>query len=129
MASERSYMQSIIPIIGFYLQPLKHEIQKDPKKLKIGMNEVNTIFNNIEQIVTIHTQLLSKLIELDMDWPFLGKLGKVFVDIAPSFKDYSRYVENCTNAKFFLTMLLQTNPKFAKWLTDTDRQVGIMGEM
>eukprot|EP01091_Cochliopodium_minus_P012252 TRINITY_DN367_c0_g1_i1.p1 TRINITY_DN367_c0_g1~~TRINITY_DN367_c0_g1_i1.p1 ORF type:complete len:1043 (-),score=301.79 TRINITY_DN367_c0_g1_i1:16-3144(-) len=128
VVSERSYLQSIVPILGFYLQPLKHELLKDHKKLKIGSKDVSTIFNNIEQIVTLHTQLLNRLSELDKDWPFLTDLGKVFVDIAPSFKDYSYYVENCTNAKFFLTMLLQSNPKFARWLVDTERHVGLTTE-
>ena len=122
-------MQSLLPVVGFYLQPLRHEVQKDPKKLKIGIKDITDIFSNIEQIVTIHNQLLASLNELEKDWPFLSRLGKVFVDIASSFKAYTVYLQNHSNAKSILQMLLQTNQKFAKWLLEVDRKLSALSEV
>eukprot|EP01121_Diplochlamys_sp_Union-15-3_P019578 TRINITY_DN7412_c0_g1_i2.p1 TRINITY_DN7412_c0_g1~~TRINITY_DN7412_c0_g1_i2.p1 ORF type:complete len:594 (-),score=95.17 TRINITY_DN7412_c0_g1_i2:41-1594(-) len=51
-------------------------------------------------------------------WPHVTSLGKIFIKLAPLLAAYGPYVENSTHAHKTLTRLLQTDQKFAAFVSE-----------
>ena len=78
ITSERSYVEGLRKCVSFFLNPLRENCQKSttkngllptakngllPTKRAASMEDINMIFGNIEQLLTLHEQLLKSLEE------------------------------------------------------------------
>jgi RhoGEF domain len=63
------------------------------KKKLIKSDQFPILFSNVESLLPIHTQLLTRLEECYAAWPN-SHLGSAFLKAIPSMRKYSSYVNN-----------------------------------
>lgn len=109
--TEKSYIASTDNLIEYFVVPLRHQDF-------IAPHECASLFSNIELIATAHKDLLKELDAAAQDWPFLGNVGRIFLNINPMLKAYSVFVGNFKNAINEIERIQQENPKFAAFIAE-----------
>uniref|UniRef100_A0A7S1VQ07 Uncharacterized protein n=1 Tax=Sexangularia sp. CB-2014 TaxID=1486929 RepID=A0A7S1VQ07_9EUKA len=110
VSTEVSYLRSLQTAIDLFL----NEFRKNPK---VKPEDTETIFGNIEQIVSLHTNMLQKLEAAMAHWdPDDTRLGGLFLELCPLLVPvYSPYVNNYTESIKLLDRLAE-NKQFAVWV-------------
>jgi hypothetical protein len=79
--TEKTYVEGLMLAKKMYLQPLRH-VETDKERFGITLEELDVLFINLEQILTLHRIFLAHL-EAEMShWPVIH-IGDVFVNQAP----------------------------------------------
>merc|ERR1712137_134497 len=101
-------------MISKFVLPVRHSDVVAP-------HECAFIFSNIEVILEEHHALYDKLDGLRADWPFLGNVGRIFLDIKSLFNAINVYVSNFKNAMNEVQRLNYENPKFLHFCSGVAR--------
>merc|ERR1712000_108623 len=87
------------------------------KEIRKMNTELNLIFSNIEEILTIHQKLLKILYELPRSsWPELHGLGDAFSSISSHWNVYGTYVNNYKFAQELVDDCSKSNEHFRSFL-------------
>ncbi|XP_070504380.1 uncharacterized protein GEFmeso [Chironomus tepperi] len=97
--SEKSYVEDIGQIIKGYLQDWK-------ERACLKVDELDTLFSNIQEIYEFNSSLLEKLIESKID---PHKISKCFIEAHERFDVYTTYCTSYPDAISLLTTLLQAS--------------------
>jgi len=128
---ERSYVDALSIINGNYYQPLCTRLaQNETQGVGMGKvlpkNEVDSIFSNLTQVLTMHAELLSNIeSELnkqkdDPEYSMTLKFISFFNENLPYMRTiYSVYVQQHPISLSILAKLRNEVPKFAKFLKVT----------
>jgi hypothetical protein len=117
ITSERSYVQDLKILTGLFLPPLLDDC------LSYGLTkeELSTIFLNIEAILAINNELLTKLEKLIPDINQIDgncKIGATLLQIGHFLKLYSSYCSNYKESLAIVLTCIKRSPNFAKFLQD-----------
>lgn len=112
---EKIYVENLRTIVKDYMEPLK-ENAKGIRALCTAQ-EVAAIFGNSETLLTVHSELMNQLNNIQAKWPEVDGIGEVFLTMAPFFKAYGDYVNNFQKA---IDTLLQCQQKerFSSFLNE-----------
>jgi hypothetical protein len=116
MKTEKKYIANLRLIIHEYLHPLRAGLSK--KAYKIDHSDIAAIFSNIENIYEIHQDFFQKLQQYEENWPFIDNIGSIFIDLAPSLKNYALYVKNFKYALDTLNRCQQEDEKLSLFLQE-----------
>jgi hypothetical protein len=99
-----------------FLKPMQ-ELAKGPSAaFPITMEQVNSMFSNVELIYKVNQMLLDDIQKNMANFPFgVLKLGDIFLKMVPWFKLYTVYVSNYDNS-LRVYSLYHKNPEFRKFL-------------
>jgi hypothetical protein len=92
LSSEESYVSSLELLVHHYLVALRKHPDKRATK------EIGVIFGNVEQILTLNTDLRDQLRKRVEDWSDEQLLGDIFLKTAPFFRLYFSYGTNYETA-------------------------------
>ncbi|KAI8319398.1 hypothetical protein GQ54DRAFT_299373 [Martensiomyces pterosporus] len=119
--TERTYVEGLGLIEKIFISPLLASAQQHNPIL--SRKEVRQLFANFPDIISLSRELLSQLEERlgsgadDAPWdPATGRIGDIFLRIAPFFKMYSLYLRNFRSALSDISRWLSTNPDFASFI-------------
>eukprot|EP00026_Physarum_polycephalum_P003053 Phypoly_transcript_03062.p1 GENE.Phypoly_transcript_03062~~Phypoly_transcript_03062.p1 ORF type:complete len:830 (+),score=140.31 Phypoly_transcript_03062:3-2492(+) len=89
----------------------------------LTVEEINSIFSNVELILSLNRALLTDLKELMHDWEDTKSVGEIFVKIIPFLKIYTEYVNNHDAALGIIDHLTAKNADFRNFVerTQTDK--------
>jgi len=97
--TEGSYVQDLEVIVNFYLIPLRDALKN--RSNIIDPHDIPKIFSNIEQILNVHTEVLTQLdiqLEKGIDPSkleiTLRNISGIFINLGDSFKVYAEYCMN-----------------------------------
>jgi len=111
---ERVYVSTLQHTVDNYLVPLRNERILKPE-------QIQSLFTNIEALLVVHQELLRFFEKVYSNWPHLVGIGDAFVKVAPSFRVYGTYVENCSHASLTLLQLTEENEKFRVFLDNVSK--------
>ncbi|CAG8726080.1 67_t:CDS:10, partial [Acaulospora morrowiae] len=126
--TERHYVECLLLVQKLFLGPLVESLStENPILTKRSINE---IFANLPDLINVNTELLRRLeeriagpinedeeddVEFEFWDPESGKLGDIFLNMAPFFKMYSVYVKNFNSALAVIDVQLRDNPQFSEF--------------
>ncbi len=84
----------------------RRERDKEPL---VKMDDMASLFSNIEDLHKVHEIHSTNLEALTRKWPFVDGIGQCFLDLAPSLRDYGIFVKNSKTADDTLTRLMKVN--------------------
>ncbi|EGG13506.1 RhoGEF domain-containing protein [Cavenderia fasciculata] len=87
---EKTYISKLTMLIDHLKTPLLDNHYRS----MISLDKVNQLFSNIDEILHLHKSILETFTSSQP--PYL--VGKIYIDILPSFKIYIPYVKNYNNA-------------------------------
>ncbi|KAJ2160311.1 hypothetical protein GGF46_002357 [Coemansia sp. RSA 552] len=117
LATEQSYVDGLDLIEKLYIAPLLASAQQQAPIL--SRKEVRQLFANFPDIITLSRELLSQLEarlgpSVHPPWdPATGRIGDIFMRIAPFLKVYSLYLRNFRSALADISGWLSGNREFA----------------
>ncbi|KAJ1724449.1 hypothetical protein LPJ53_001290 [Coemansia erecta] len=120
LETERTYVSGLGLIEKLYIAPLLHSAQQPTAIL--SRKEVRQLFANFADIITLSRELLSQLearLGPDASPPWdaeTGRLGDIFLSMAPFLKMYSLYLRNFRSALADISRWLGTNQAFAQFI-------------
>ncbi|KAJ3103449.1 Phosphatidylinositol 3,4,5-trisphosphate-dependent Rac exchanger 2 protein [Phlyctochytrium bullatum] len=82
----------------------------------VSEQDTAVLFSNVEQLITVHNQLMSKLNLKRESNPVIEEIGDVLVEIAESLRIYAVYCGNYPQA-MKLVHQLQSRPDFKEFIT------------
>ncbi|KAJ1732943.1 hypothetical protein LPJ61_001804 [Coemansia biformis] len=118
--TERTYVDGLGLIEKLYIGPLLASAQQQAPIL--SRKEVRQLFANFPDIVSLSKELLAQLDarlgpRADPPWdPATGRVGDVFVRMAPFLKVYSLYLRNFRSALADVSRWLSENHDFARFI-------------
>ncbi|KAJ2725692.1 hypothetical protein GGI07_001060 [Coemansia sp. Benny D115] len=124
LETERTYVDGLGLIEKLYIAPLLLSAQQ-PSAI-LSRKEVRQLFANFPDIITLSRELLSQLEarlgnNTALAWDAeTGRLGDIFVRIAPFLKMYSLYLRNFRSALENISRWLTTNQEFAQFIRKTN---------
>lgn len=102
LQSESNYIQNLKNAIKNYLIPLRTKATESGE-----LQDVITIFSNIETIVDIHTDIYNGMVNLQEEsWPIIDGLGLLFLKNASAFQHYGDFAENFGMSQLTLAKIL-----------------------
>ncbi|KAJ2661428.1 hypothetical protein IWW48_002411 [Coemansia sp. RSA 1200] len=122
LETERTYVDGLRLIEKLYIAPLLTSAQQQTPVL--SRKEVRQLFANFPDIITLSKELLAQLETrlgacADPPWdPASGRIGDIFLRIAPFLKMYSLYLRNFRSALADISRWLSENHSFARFIHD-----------
>ena len=78
--TEESYVKGLSELKKYYIDPLRHNLMDTKvKKKKMTENDMNTIFGNVEHILTVHQVFLVGLRLRLEEWPMCKWILFIFL--------------------------------------------------
>ncbi|KAJ2706918.1 hypothetical protein FB645_001213 [Coemansia sp. IMI 203386] len=120
LETERTYVSGLGLIEKLYISPLLLSAQQPAAIL--SRKEVRQMFANFPDIITLSRELLSQLEsrlgpDANPTWDAeTGRIGDIFLRIAPFLKMYSLYLRNFRSALADISRWLSTNQEFARFI-------------
>ncbi|KAJ1816990.1 hypothetical protein LPJ75_001848 [Coemansia sp. RSA 2598] len=120
LETERTYVSGLGLIEKLYISPLLLSAQQ-PSAI-LTRKQVRQMFANFPDIITLSRELLSQLesrLGADASPPWdaeTGRVGDIFLRIAPFLKMYSLYLRNFRGALADISRWLSTNQEFARFI-------------
>eukprot|EP01103_Thecamoeba_quadrilineata_P010055 TRINITY_DN2075_c0_g1_i1.p1 TRINITY_DN2075_c0_g1~~TRINITY_DN2075_c0_g1_i1.p1 ORF type:complete len:1194 (+),score=240.34 TRINITY_DN2075_c0_g1_i1:48-3629(+) len=111
---EGNYCKNLNIIVQDYLGGLRELALK--KKPILSDSEIQSVFGNIELILDVHLKLYRHLTSLQTHWPNIDGIGQVILRVAPSFREYGKYVQHIITAISSLKSLQSQKEKFNTFL-------------
>eukprot|EP01102_Stenamoeba_stenopodia_P006914 TRINITY_DN1935_c0_g1_i2.p1 TRINITY_DN1935_c0_g1~~TRINITY_DN1935_c0_g1_i2.p1 ORF type:complete len:917 (+),score=231.83 TRINITY_DN1935_c0_g1_i2:237-2987(+) len=122
LSSERSYVSNIQIIVSKFLNPLNKSLQMG--YTDITQDNVNSIFSNINVILSVNTTFLKELEAQYSQYPLVPlQFGAVFLRMIPFFKTYTMYVNSYENALSALGFC-RAKKSFTAWLKKAEASAG-----
>jgi hypothetical protein len=117
--SEFEYVDHLNTLITIFINPLR-------SLNIISQKEILDLFSNAEELYILHKELLESIEERVNNWSDTQKLGDIFVDMAPSFENYSTY---CHNFDFAIQTLerISENQNFKLFLEKSKEHCKLSG--
>ncbi|KAK2949075.1 putative RhoGEF domain containing protein [Blattamonas nauphoetae] len=116
LSTEESYTYHIGMLVHFLYKPLLKLAEKG--KIELSTKEINSIFNNVEQIYFINMQFLLALRELFTDWSPAFSVGTTLIKHIPTFKMYMQYFKNFKSAQDNIKLYLSKHRRFKKFCSE-----------
>ncbi|CAG8435084.1 2927_t:CDS:2 [Ambispora gerdemannii] len=123
ITTERTYVDSLRKLVNYFLVPLKENYQKSISKNMIlstkpmaTMEDISALFGNVEQILSLHEQLLKQLEERYANWSPIELISGIFLQIAPYLKMYTTYLKSFPQAIATMERLKKESQSFKKFL-------------
>ena len=88
----------------------------------LAPQECAYIFCNIETIAEEHKKLCSRLWKVRNDWPFLGNVGKIFLDIKPLLSAINVYVNHLKTSIYAIEEIKTKKPRFAQFVDNAEEE-------
>ncbi len=82
---------------------------------------INKVFSNLQELYTVNSKLLKKLISRQKEALVVDKIGDIFVNITHELYPYIEYGGQQVYAKSILDEERQANPELAKFLKETEK--------
>jgi hypothetical protein len=114
LASEKSYVESLATMVEVYMTPMAQGVPGQVEKC--DPLDVQTVFGDVEQILTINRELLTSLEERMKTFSVDTVIGDLFVKLCPFFKLYSAYSSGFERATKKLEQMRAASPALAAWL-------------
>ncbi|KAJ2803329.1 hypothetical protein H4R20_002939 [Coemansia guatemalensis] len=120
LCTERTYVEGLGLIEKLYIAPLLASAQQQSPIL--SRKDVRRLFANFPDIITLSRELLCQLDarlgpNADPPWdPNTGRIGDIFMRIAPFLKMYSLYLRNFRSALSDISRWLGENHEFARFI-------------
>ncbi|KAJ2844499.1 hypothetical protein GGI22_006858, partial [Coemansia erecta] len=120
LETERTYVDGLRLIEKLYISPLLASAQQQTPVL--SRKEVRQLFANFPDIIMLSKELLAQLearlgTQADPPWdPATGRIGDIFLRIAPFLKMYSLYLRNFRSALALISLWLSENHDFARFI-------------
>ncbi|KAJ2387672.1 hypothetical protein GGI23_006221, partial [Coemansia sp. RSA 2559] len=120
LETERTYVDGLRLIEKLYISPLLASAQQQTPVL--SRKEVRQLFANFPDIIMLSKELLAQLearlgTQADPPWdPATGRIGDIFLRIAPFLKMYSLYLRNFRSALAVISLWLSENHDFARFI-------------
>eukprot|EP01103_Thecamoeba_quadrilineata_P004949 TRINITY_DN14812_c0_g1_i1.p1 TRINITY_DN14812_c0_g1~~TRINITY_DN14812_c0_g1_i1.p1 ORF type:complete len:1201 (+),score=290.37 TRINITY_DN14812_c0_g1_i1:68-3670(+) len=111
---EGIYCKLLNTIVQDYIGGLREHALK--RKPILTEPEIESIFGNIDSILEVHLKLYRHLMSLQTNWPNIDGIGQIFLRVAPSFKEYGKYVQHIILAINTLKLLQSQKEKFSNFL-------------
>ncbi|PIA17812.1 Dbl homology domain-containing protein, partial [Coemansia reversa NRRL 1564] len=118
--TERTYVEGLGLIEKLYISPLLASAQQQSPIL--SRKDVRRLFANFPDIISLSRELLCQLDarlgpRADPPWdPATGRIGDIFMRIAPFLKMYSLYLRNFRSALSDISRWLGENHEFAQFI-------------
>ncbi|CAG8438153.1 570_t:CDS:2 [Ambispora leptoticha] len=134
ITTERTYVDSLRKLVSYFLVPLKENYQKSTSKNVIlstkpmaTMEDISALFGNVEQILSLHEQLLKQLEERYANWSPTELISGVFLQIAPYLKMYTTYLKSFPQAIATMDRLNKESQSFKKFLIQSSEKPALNG--
>ncbi|KAJ1899783.1 hypothetical protein LPJ81_004071, partial [Coemansia sp. IMI 209127] len=120
LETEKTYVDGLRLIEKLYISPLLASAQQQTPVL--SRKEVRQLFANFPDIIMLSKELLAQLEarlgkQADPPWdPATGRVGDIFLRIAPFLKMYSLYLRNFRSALAVISRWLSENHDFARFI-------------
>jgi hypothetical protein len=114
--TEETYVYGLMLAKNMYLQPLR-SVATDKERFGITQEELDILFINLEQILTLHRIFLVHLKAEMEHWPVIH-IGDVFVNQAPLFLFYIQYINLYQDSVNLLRAIRKREPKFEQFLKE-----------
>uniref|UniRef100_A0A6B2L005 Uncharacterized protein n=1 Tax=Arcella intermedia TaxID=1963864 RepID=A0A6B2L005_9EUKA len=85
------------------------------KTLNISKPQLNTLFGNLDQIITVNTNFLKDIVVKVKLWEEQKLIGEVLKELTPHLKLYGHYLDNYNNALAVLNEI-RKDPVILEWL-------------
>ncbi len=118
LSTEKTYVESLALLKAVFEAPLKDAASG--KSPILEMEEVKTIFNHLDPIVSYNTMFYERLraaIEGDNFDTVTTELGPMFSELAFFLKSYSMYINNFSVACKQVEKSAEKKPRFKEFLT------------
>lgn len=117
--TEETYVKSLELIQRLYIDPLKNA-ESDSKRFNLCMLDIQTIFNNLSTILSMHKIFLMNLKQRLEQWPKVY-IGESFLNQSFFFLFYVEYVNGYSQSSTTLRELRQKNREFHNFLNETKK--------
>ncbi|KAI9007250.1 Dbl homology domain-containing protein [Gaertneriomyces semiglobifer] len=120
--SERRYVDSLLLLQQTFLDPLMAVVGTDAEILPKRV--IQCIFSELAGIVNVNTELKRQLEDRieNVSWdPGHGRVGDIFLNMAPFLKMYSSYVKNFNSALSTVEDLTAKVPAFADFVAKKNK--------
>lgn len=113
-ATEQQYLQSLKVLVNVFKGRLDSEHAKQSliSSPSCSKADIATIFAHIDSIISVNSELLSRLEARMAEWSNNQLLGDIFEEITPYLKVYIQYVNNYDNVQAVLEKNMK-KPAFA----------------
>eukprot|EP01132_Coremiostelium_polycephalum_P002890 gene2890-3592_t len=115
LSTEKKYINNLNRIITIFILPLRDKANGKDKIL--SLDEINTIFSNIEIIFGVHKTFLSDFESRIEKWTDTQKIGDIFLKMAPYLRSYTQYSNSYNNSMLTIRSLQKSNPAFDSFLS------------
>ena len=107
--TESSYIAQLRDMIEHYQKPLSRLASNKSGPLHMTQSEISRVFDNIEVLLGVNTQLFKRLKEPG------ANLGQIFHELAPLLKMYTSYFRCSEEAMDIVHNAMETRPAFQKF--------------
>jgi len=113
-ATEKQYLQSLKVLVKVFKGRLdgEHAKQSLISSPSCSKADIATIFAHVDSIISVNSELLSRLDERMANWSNNQLLGDIFEEITPYLKVYIQFVNNYDNVQAVLEKNMK-KPAFA----------------
>eukprot|EP01098_Paradermamoeba_levis_P002945 TRINITY_DN1392_c0_g2_i1.p1 TRINITY_DN1392_c0_g2~~TRINITY_DN1392_c0_g2_i1.p1 ORF type:complete len:425 (+),score=136.55 TRINITY_DN1392_c0_g2_i1:192-1466(+) len=116
--SEKSYVKDLHTILSLYYVPMLEVL---------GPREMQSIFSNMEQIISVNTTFFAELQQVAQLNIQDQKIGQVFISMADFFKVYITFCCNQSESIETVHLLQKKNKSFQKILNEADNSDLVRG--
>ncbi|RHZ79866.1 hypothetical protein Glove_140g139 [Diversispora epigaea] len=119
LTTETTYINGLDKCVEYFLKPLRDKSNHKNSLLSkpiASMDELSSLFGNIEQILSLHVQLLKSLEERYFKWSPGELISDIFLQNAPFLKMYTYYLKNFPHAIETMEKLKKNSKEFKKFL-------------
>ncbi|KAK2951432.1 putative RhoGEF domain containing protein [Blattamonas nauphoetae] len=116
LTTEETYTTHVGMLVHYLYQPLMKMANKG--KVELSAKDINSIFNNIEQIFSINTAFFISLKDHFTDWSSTDFVGPILIKHIPTFKLYMQYFKNFKVAQDNVKLYLSKHRQFRRFCSD-----------
>ncbi|CAB4404038.1 unnamed protein product [Rhizophagus irregularis] len=117
LTTELTYVDGLRKLVRIYLLPMRQRsANKILSKPIATIEEISTIFGNVEQLLKLHEQLLKSLEERKLNWSPTRHISDIFLKNAPYLKMYAIYFKSFPQAIATMERLSKESKDFKKFL-------------
>lgn len=120
--TEKSYGESLQLLHEVYYVPLLKNVKGPPMERIISRADLNLIFSNLEFIVAVNKELLTRIQERIVLWSEDQLIADIFLHMGDFLKVYKNYCSTFDDANDKIGVLLRERPLLADFLANADRK-------
>jgi len=120
--TEENYVDGLSHVLTVYRAPLLDAQRRGKKSAILTLDQINSIFSNLESIRDYNAVFLDLLKTRLTQWGPDTLIGDLFVVISKLFMLYSEYVNNYSHAIDVLGKLRNQIPAFSAFMNEADKE-------